>query len=196
MRCGCDARKQPDIDIRRLDKLSDKAGLKKRFLALFIDYLTIAAWGVILLAINMFIFVALLDGFPAFDEFGMNLISLTMILPVFLFSTIMEAGEKHATIGKRKMKIEVSSVRSKTIVWQVIIRNIIKFLPWQFAHMMIFRGFAFNWALPPFWMAMLILADILPFIWIAVVLIRKDHRGIPDLISKTVVVDSGLPRTE
>lgn len=39
----------------------------------------------------------------------------------------------------------------------------------------------------PFWITMLIMADILPFVWIAIVTFRKDHRGIHDLLAKTVV---------
>lgn len=166
-----------------------RAGMKRRCIALAIDYLIIFAWGVILFAINMFLYFVILGEIPAFDELGMNLISLTMIVPVFLYSIVWEAGKKHATVGKYKMKIEVASINSKPIrLWQVVVRNIIKFLPWQFAHMMIFRGFALSWELPPFWMVMLIIADILPFVWIAVIVFRKDHRGIHDLLSKTVVV--------
>jgi len=37
----------------------------------------------------------------------------------------------------------------------------------------------------PFWIT--IMADILPFVWIAIVTFRKDHRGIHDLLAKTVV---------
>lgn len=121
----------------------------------------------------------------------MNLLSLTMVVPVFLYSIIMEAGKKHATLGKYKMKTEVATVHSKTIqLWQIVVRNILKFLPWQFAHMMIFRVFALDWEFPPLWMSMFIFANMLPFVWIAVVIFRKDHRGIHDLFSKTVVINA------
>lgn len=167
------------------------ANLKKRFMALLIDYLLVVLWGVILFAISMFIYYVILDGIPKFDEIGMNLISLTMIVPVILCSIIMEAGEKHATLGKQKMKIKVSSVDCNVVnLRHIIVRNIIKFLPWQLGHMMMFRGFELNWELSPYWMSMLIIADILPIIWITVVVIRKDHKGIHDLIAKTIVVDS------
>ena len=128
---------------------------------------------------------------PRFNELGMNLVSLTMVLPVFLYSTIMESGKKHATIGKQKMKLVVASIYIKPLkVWQIVLRNIIKFLPWQLAHMMIFRAFAFDWRLPPFWMFMLISTDILPLILVLVVVFRKDHRGVHDLLAKTIVVAS------
>ena len=165
------------------------AALKKRFLALLIDFSTIIGYAVILFGINMFIYFVILDGIPNFSELGMNLISLILIVPVVVYSVIMESGKKHGTLGKRKMKIRVASVNSQAVrIYQIILRNIIKFLPWQLAHMVIFHGFAVNWQLTPFWMGLLILTDILPLIWIAF-LFRKDHRGIHDLIANTVVVD-------
>lgn len=167
------------------------ANLKKRFVAFLIDYLLIVLWGIVLFAISMFIYNVVLDGIPKFDEIGMNLLSLTMIVPVILYSIIMEAGKKHATLGKQKMTIKVSAIDCNTVnLCHIIVRNIIKFLPWQFGHMMIFRGFALNWELSLFWMTMFIIADILPILWIAIVVIRKDHKGIYDLIAGTIVVDS------
>jgi len=165
--------------------------LKKRFMALLIDYLLVVLWGVILFAISIFIYNVILDGIPKFDEIGMNLISLTMIVPVILYSIIMEAGKKHGTLGKQKMKIKVSAIDCNAVnLRHIIVRNMIKFLPWQFGHMMMFRGFALNWELSPYWKSMLIITVILPIIWIAVVVIRNDHKGIHDLIAKTTVVDS------
>lgn len=171
--------------------MENGAGLKRRFGALLFDYLMIVAWGFLLLAIGMFLYFVVLDGVPTFGELGMNLISLTMILPVLLCSIIMEAGVKHATFGKQKMKTKVAAINSNTIkLWQVAVRNVIKFLPWQLAHMTIFRGFALNWELPPMGMLMLVIADMLPMVWIAVIVFRKDHRGIHDFIAKTVVIDA------
>jgi len=167
--------------------------LKRRFRALVIDYFTIIIFAVILLAINLFIYLVILKGFPNFNELGMNLVSLILLLPVVLCSIIMESNKKHGTIGKRKMKIIVTSVKSDHIkLWQIILRNIIKFLPCQIAHMMIFHGFTLNWNFTPLFEVMFIVTDLLPFLYIGVVVLRKDHRGLPDLISKTVVVENHL----
>ena len=169
--------------------MNTPATWKKRFMALLIDFLVIILYGIVLFAVTMFVYFVFLGGIPIFNELGMNLISLTMIVPVFLCSIVAEASKNHATIGKRKMKIRVASVNHEPVqLWQIIIRNVIKYLPWQCAHMLIFRGFAFDWELPLLWLILLIIADVLPFIWIATIVFGKDHRGIHDLLAKTVVV--------
>jgi uncharacterized RDD family membrane protein YckC len=141
-----------------------------------------------LFGLNMFIYLVILDGVPIFNELEMNLISLTLLVPVILYSIILEAGKRHATLGK--MKLTVASTTSNTVTpGQIIIRNIVKFIPWQLAHTAIFHSMAMQWNFTPLWIAVMICVDILPFIWIAF-LLRKDHRGIHDLIAKTIVVQA------
>lgn len=165
------------------------APLKKRFLALFFEYLTILCYMVVLFGISMFFYFVVLDGIPKFSELEMNLISLALLGPVILYSIIMEWGKNHATLGKMKMKLVVETTRLKPIkLWQIVIRNIIKFLPWQLAHIVIFHSFTLEGEFTPFWSIIMIIVNILPFVWIGF-LFRKDHRGIHDLIAKTVVVD-------
>lgn len=143
----------------------------------------------VLFGISMFVYFVVLDDVPKFDELGMNLISLTLLVPVVLYSIIMEWGKNHATIGKMKMKLMVASTKTNPIkLWQIIIRNIIKFLPWQLAHMAIFHSFTLEQEFTPLWTAIMIIVNILPLIWIGF-LFRKDHRGIHDLIAKTVVIE-------
>ncbi|EAD5705313.1 RDD family protein [Listeria innocua] len=166
--------------------------LKRRFLALLFDYLTILCYMLILFGTSMFIYLIILDGIPIFNELGMNLISLTLIVPVVLFSIITESSKEHATLGKMKIRLMVSSTKSETVkLWQIIVRNIVKFLPRQLAHMAIFHSFILKWEFTPLWTVIMIVVDILPFVWIGF-LFRKDHRGIHDLIAKTVVTESDI----
>lgn len=174
--------------------MKQSATLKRRFLALLFEYLTILGYMIILFGISMFIYFVILDGVPTFNELGMNLVSLTLIVPVVLFSIITESSEKHATLGKMKIKLTVASTKSNRVkLWQIIVRNIIKFLPWQLAHMAIFHCFTLQWEFTPLWTAIIVTVDILPFVWVGF-LFRKDHRGIHDLIAKTVVVESDTAR--
>ncbi len=163
------------------------ANLKKRFLALLLDFLVIVCYGVVLFGVSMLIYKVILDGIPDFSELQMNVVSLVLIVPAVLYCIIMESSGRCATLGKRKLKIKVASVTSGSIrIWQIVLRNIIKFLPWQLAHMVIFHGFALKWILSPFWSALLMITSVLPVLWIAF-LFRKDHRGLHDLAAKTVV---------
>ena len=170
--------------------MEQSAALKRRFAALLFEYLTILGYMAILFAINMFVYLVILGGIPLFGELGMNLISLTLIVPVVLFAILTEAGKRHATWGKRRMRLRVASVDAGEVKpWRIIVRNLIKFLPWQLAHMAVFHCFTLQWEFTPLWTAVMIIVDVLPFVWIGF-LFRKDHRGIHDLIAKTVVVES------
>lgn len=167
--------------------------LGRRFLALLIDFVLVILWGVLLFLVSSIVYLQVLNGAPVFDELGMNLISLTMIVPVVLYSIIMESTKKNGTVGKRIERLKVSSARNDILSFkQIVIRNVVKYFPWQFGHMIIFRGIALKWEISVFWMFMLIVANLLPIIWIMVVVIRKDHRGIHDLIAGTRVSDSNI----
>jgi uncharacterized RDD family membrane protein YckC len=169
----------------------DIASLKRRFLALILDFIVIVCYGAVLFGVSMLVYNTVLGGIPSFNEFQMNLVSLTLIVPVVLYSIITESSGKHATLGKRKMKIKVASTSGQVRLRQIVVRNIIKFLPWQLAHMAIFHGFALQWELSPFWSALLIISTLLPVLWI-LFLFRKDRRGLHDLIAGTVVKNMHL----
>lgn len=163
---------------------------KARLMALAIDYLIIIGYAFILFGVSSFIYFAVSDGIPDFSELGMNLVSLSLMLPVLLFHIIMEAGIKHATPGKRKMKIQVASIKPGPVrLRQVVIRNIIKFLPWQLAHMVIFHALTLRWELTTIWIIVLIIINILPFLC-AGFLFRKDRRGLHDFMAGTSVINT------
>ncbi|KAF1305205.1 RDD family protein [Candidatus Enterococcus willemsii] len=167
--------------------MENVGNLKRRLLVLGIDYLFILLWAGFLFIIMMSLYY-FLGSIPTFNEWRMNLLSLTMFGPVFIYSLVTETSNQHATIGKSWMKLVVNSTNNQPIRFrQILVRNIIKYLPWQYAHMLIFRGFALNWELDPFWLGMFVLTYILPISWFVVVVIRKDHRGIHDLVAHTIV---------
>lgn len=166
------------------------ASLKKRFASLAIDFLVIILWGLIVLAVSLLIYFVILGFAPDFSELGMNLVSLILILPAILYFVITEAGEKHATFGKRKMKLYVTTIDTKLHLWQIIVRNLIKFLPWQAAHMMIFHGIVSKWEFSPALIVLMGIAYMLPCVYIALICFKKDHRGLHDLIARTIVVES------
>ncbi len=171
--------------------------LKKRFLALFLDFLLIIGYALVLFVLSMFIYLVPLGGVPMFNESGMNLLSLALIIPSALYCIIMECTTKHATVGKRAARIKVASTRlGRLRVWQVIVRNIIKFLPWQLAHMAIIHGVATGWDSDMFTTVVLYTASALALLWVGSLFGRK-HRGIHDHIAGTIVVPSTfLPKEE
>jgi uncharacterized RDD family membrane protein YckC len=169
--------------------LKQHAPLTKRFLALWLDYLLILGYMAVLFAVNLLIYLVFLGGIPAYDELGMNLISLTLIVPVILYSILAESGRRHATFGKAKAKLTVvSSAAGPIRLWQIILRNLVKFLPWQLAHIAIFHSMALQWEFSPLWTGVMVCVELLPFLWVGL-LFRKDRRGIHDLLAKTRVTE-------
>ncbi len=165
--------------------------MKKRVLSWLIDYLVILAYMGILLAVSLSVYFGVLGYVPTYDETGMNLISLALILPVMAYFIITEAGKRHASLGKRKMKLSVASVRSGAPgFWRVFARNVVKFIPWQAAHMMIFNGFANNWDVTPYFIVLALVCYGLLALYLLLIFIRKDHRGLHDLLAGTVVVQN------
>jgi hypothetical protein len=73
---------------------------------------------------------------------------------------------------------------SKTPLASSILRNALKFLPWQLAHMAVIGGVYDGFESPN----LLIVTLVLPVIYVAMVVLRKDHRHIADIVSGSYVV--------
>lgn len=105
----------------------------KRILAWLIDWILILVYVCILFGTMMALAssgVLKLESVHPFKGQLIGFFSLT--LPVVLYYILFEASARHATPGKRVMKIEVTANSLRTS--QIILRNIMKFLPWEFAH--------------------------------------------------------------
>ncbi|MDR2977149.1 MAG: RDD family protein [Streptococcaceae bacterium] len=165
------------------------ASLKKRFFSIFIDWLVIFAFVLCLLGFTLLFYLLILQKIPVFNEWQENLVSfLTLIFPVFLYFVISESSEAHASIGKRKAGLVVASTTGELHMWQIIVRNILKLLPWQVAHLAIFNIIANHSEPTPFFYISIIFVYVFPIVNIAVMVIRKDRRSLHDLIAKTIVL--------
>ncbi|WP_250434319.1 RDD family protein [Hanstruepera flava] len=104
--------------------------LKKRLLAALIDYLIILVYGSILFSIS--ITLVPFDEFPKKTDpaYGQLIGFFSLTLPVFLYFYIMESSKLKASLGKLALKIQVKSNGGS-----VLKRTILKFLPWEIAHL-------------------------------------------------------------
>jgi len=109
----------------------------KRLLAYLVDLLVIYLYIFVLFASSM----GVNEIFPFHHlmaksyvlRHGISFLSLS--LPVFLYFFLSEAGPKGATLGKRLMKLKVVPNPFGTISKKdLAIRNMLKFLPWEWAH--------------------------------------------------------------
>jgi uncharacterized RDD family membrane protein YckC len=172
------------------------APLRLRFTALFLDFCIIVLYALCLLCAALAFYQFALGSPPnALDNLGVNgahlLGFITLTLPVGLYFFFTETSQYHATFGKRVVKIKVSAKNKKHLSKkQIVLRTVIKLLPWEFAHTFIYQivYYSNNNIEPPIWvMVGLCIANILPLVYVLMILCRKDRAGPHDLVAKTLV---------
>lgn len=110
---------------------------KQRLKAILIDYLVILVYLMLLFLIMTAFYVLVLKEIPRFTEIQTHWISfLTTVFPTILFFTIIDL--KQPSPGKQRTNL-IIHYQHKSIS-AALIRNIIKFLPWQIAHWGIVHG--------------------------------------------------------
>ncbi len=99
----------------------------KRVIAYFIDILIILLYAFALMQITIAIgFDNIIEG--PIEGQVVGLISLT--IPAFLYLYLSESGKWKATLGKKIMGLQIEAAKNS----DVLIRNILKMLPWEIAH--------------------------------------------------------------
>ena len=170
-----------------VDGLMKGAGIKLRLKALIIDYLCIMAYLVILFIVIISFYKLILKGIPEFSETESQLIAfLTTVLPITVYFVFKESRKPYASFGKKKVGLKI--IYEGDPIKGSIIRNVLKFLPWQFGHMSVIKG-VYNDFDSFFVFIFYGLAIILPIIYILMVIFRKDHRHLPDILAGSWVVN-------
>lgn len=104
----------------------------KRILASAIDFATLSLYGLMLylvfsgFSISLNVWEAQTLGF------------CTLTVPVFSYFYISERSAYRATLGKRLMGLQVVSETSDKP--RVLLRNVLKFLPWELAHTGVYQA--------------------------------------------------------
>ena len=156
---------------------------KKRMMEFLFDYLFILAYLVLLFIGSMLIYIVFFNGVPEFTEFQSQcLVFFTSVLPITLLFTFLDYA-KNGSFGKAKAGLEL--VYQKKTVQASLIRNVIKFLPWQLGHMGTIHGFYSNFDMLSIILS--ISATILAVLLLVMMLFRKDKRHLGDLLAHTQV---------
>lgn len=166
--------------------------LIKRVLAFGIDYLVIVAYALLLFGITS------LFGLTVFGPIRGQVVGfVTLTLPVFLYFYLNERSTYRATIGKRVMNISViTNLQSGNR--NVLIRNVLKFLPWEIAHIGV------HWIVyysrmemvTPNWVwAVLILPQIVVLGYMISAIIYKGEQSLYDKIANTKIEKTGEQKT-
>lgn len=111
--------------------------MKQRIIELFVDYICILIYLLVLFGVNMGIYLGIWGQVPSFSELHSHLIAIfASVLPVIIVFSIWDY--KKGSIGKRKAKLKLY-YRHKSFKASLL-RNTIKFLPWQLAHIGVIHG--------------------------------------------------------
>ena len=162
---------------------SNSISFKKRMIELLFDYLFILAYLALLFLGSMLFYTIFFNGIPEFTEIQSQcLVFFTSVLPITLLFTFLDYT-KNGSFGKAKAGLQL--VYKKKTVQSSLIRNAIKFLPWQIGHMGTIHGFYSEFDFLSIILSFL--ATLLAVALLAMMVFRKDKRHLGDLIAYTQV---------
>ena len=155
--------------------------VKKRMIELLFDYFFILAY-LILLALGSFVYYLIFqNGMQQPTEFESQSITFfTSVLPITLIFTYLDYT-KNGSFGKKKAELRL--VYEKKTVQASLIRNAIKFLPWQIGHMSaihsVYSGFDLSYFILCYTSILFLV------VLLAMSIFRKDKRHLGDLLAHT-----------
>ncbi len=156
---------------------------KQRLKELFIDYICILTYLLILFGIAMGIYFIILKGIPEFNEWQSQLTAtVTSVIPIILIFSFLDYTK--GSVGKQKTGLELYYT-NKTFIASLV-RNIIKFLPWQLGHIGTIRGIYTNFDMLS--IVFNICSIVLALVLLVMGLVRRDKRHLGDLIAGTQVL--------
>ena len=156
---------------------------KKRMIEFLFDYLFILAYLVLLFLSSMLIYIIFFYGVPEFAEIQSQwLVFFTSVLPITLLFTFLDY-KNYGSFGKVKAGLEL--VYQKKTVQASLIRNVIKFLPWQLGHMGTIHGLYSDFDVLSIILSFS--ATLLAVLLLAMTMFRKDKRHLGDLLAHTQV---------
>lgn len=163
------------------------ANLWQRISAFLLDYLILAVYLAVLSALFFMIPNAssLFDSRIKAQTFGF----LFVTLPITLYFAISESSKKQGTWGKTRLSLKVTDKdRNRVGFGKSLIRSILKFIPWEISHTLIWEV-TFNPELNP-----IILNSLLISVYgllganIASLLLTKTRQTLYDLVCGTYII--------
>ncbi len=164
------------------------AGLRLRLVAFAFDLIIIAGYILVTLVIGIVIAITM-GPFPQPPSLLLDLIAfLTAVLPVALYLVLQECSPRPATWGKRRKGLRVVMADGRPLsLGRSLVRSTIKFLPWQIAHVAVYR---LLWVdNPPAWVTLaLVLLWTLVGVYLVSLLVTRTHRAPYDWLAGSFVI--------
>ena len=147
----------------------------RRFSAFGIDWLVIMVWAGVLFGIVMLSYSGK-PPTPPGPWIGQAVGFFSMTLPVIFYFSICEASAWQATIGKRILSLSVVGSRTDRIPFsRILLRNLIKFAPWELGHLVAHQAiFSASSNIPNWVFAPMFLSFMIPLWWVISIFIRGD----------------------
>lgn len=157
--------------------------MRLRIKELFFDWLMICAYLILLFIVNIgFSYLRTGNVFPSYTERTTQLIAtFTSVVPIILWFSYSDY--KGGTFGKKKAGLTIYF--NKKSFTNAIIRNTIKFIPWQLGHMYAIRSAYYGY--DRFSQILYAISVILFLIMLGMGLLRSDKRHLGDFLAGTQV---------
>jgi uncharacterized RDD family membrane protein YckC len=168
------------------------AGFWQRTKAFGFDYLVISLYLILIILffsalnlifnLNQFLFTervtAQVSGF------------LIITLPITLYFSFGESSAKQATWGKQRLDLKVTELNGNGITfWKAFIRTLLKFIPWEISHALIWNIYYSEGAFPDYANYGFTLVYLLMGLNIASLVMTKTKQSLYDFLAGTVVVN-------
>ena len=159
-------------NIRILDRIKE----------LVIDWLCICIYLIILAIVSISFYMIVFKGIPKVTELQSQLIAtVTSVIPIIIIFSILDF--RRGSIGKQKVGLKLYF--KKREFKYSIIRNIVKFLPWQIGHMATIHGIYTEFDTISIILQIIALTLLLTMFLMGI--LRKDKRHLGDILAGTQV---------
>lgn len=176
---------------------STRPALWSRVLASLVDYLVILGWMLALAAT-----VALLRlstgkfcNWLVLGPAGAQLLGFAvLVLPVGIYLFLTESSATQATLGKRRLQLQVVDGRTgeRASTPRILLRTAVKLLPWEIAHFSVWNFAAIastgSTTFPVWLYTAAVVANVLPAVYLLMLGVQREGRGPHDLAAGTKVV--------
>ena len=153
-----------------------------RIKELVIDWLVICVYLIILAIISISFYMIVFKGIPKVTELQSQLIAtITSVIPIIIIFSILDF--RRGSIGKQKVGLKLY-FRKREFKYSII-RNIIKFLPWQIGQMGTIHGIYTEF--DTISIILQIISLTLLVIMFLMGILRKDKRHLGDILAGTQV---------
>lgn len=153
-----------------------------RIKELVIDWLVICIYLIMLAIISISFYMIVFKGIPKVTELQSQLIAtITSVIPIIIIFSILDF--RRGSIGKLKVGLKLY-FKKREFKYSVI-RNIVKFLPWQIGHMATIHGIYTEFDTISIILQIIALTLLVTMFLMGI--LRKDKRHLGDIVAGTQV---------